>query len=51
MDHFGDTLYGCVEPEQPELLPFDSFDNVLRMLYVAVASAAQGKELRAEKMY
>ena len=51
MDHFGDTLCGRVESKQPELLSFDSFDNILRMLYVAVASAAQGKELRAEKMY
>lgn len=45
VDHFGDVLSGRTQPGQPELLRFSRFDGILRLLYAAVDSAGQGKEI------
>jgi hypothetical protein len=46
IDHFGDVLAGRQNADLPELMRFDPFDSVLRMLYAAVDSAEQRREVK-----
>jgi hypothetical protein len=46
IDQFSDALRGHIAEDVPELMPFDRFDGILRMLYAAVASEDRRMEIR-----